>query len=358
VRTIIGHQWAIDLLSRQLAQGRVAHAYLFTGAPQVGKGSLAQWFAQALLCQASSTSSGLEQADAASGERFVGDGQEAKGAPCGNCSACQKVAAGIHPDLRLLNLAVQPGERRTLGIQVIRELRNGIAERPFAGQRKVHIIEDAEAMTPEAANALLKTLEEPPSFVVLLIVAISDHLLPSTIVSRCQVLPLRIVPRQEVRQALLEQWNASPEQADLLAALSRGRPGWAIQALQANSVLPKREADLDKLHQMLEAGLLERFTFAQKQQQRWRRGKHNDVFDLLACWLGWWRDLQLVGQGCPDLVVNIDHLEGLRTIARRVPQRRVLYFLQALGAAQQQLKDQVNPRLVFENLLIQMPTVV
>jgi DNA polymerase-3 subunit delta' len=300
----------------------------------------------------------LDQADATPDDHLVADGQEAKGAPCGTCSACQKVAAGIHPDVRLLNLTVQPGERRTLGIQTIRELRRGIAERPFAGQRKVYIIEDAETMTPEAANALLKTLEEPPPFVVLLIVAISDHLLLPTIVSRCQVLPLRIVPRQEVRQALLEQWNASPEQADLLAALSYGRPGWAIQALQTDSVLPKRTENLDKLRQMLEAGLLERFTFAEKQQQRWRRGKYSDVIDLLECWQGWWRDLQLIGQGCPDLVVNIDHLEGLRTIAQRVPQGGVLGFLRALGAARQQLKDQVNPRLVFENLLMQMPTVV
>src|SRR5512136_929842 len=164
--SIVGHQWAIDLLSRQLAQGQVGHAYLFTGPPQVGKGTLARWFAQALLCQSE-------------GSR-----------PCEACPACRQVAAGTHPDVRPLNLEVQPGERRTLGIEAIREMRSGMAERPFSGQRKVYLIEDAETMTQDAANALLKTLEEPPSFVVLLLVALSDHMLLPTVVSRCQLVSL------------------------------------------------------------------------------------------------------------------------------------------------------------------------
>lgn len=331
---IIGHQWAIDLLSRQLAQELVAHAYLFTGAPQVGKGTLVRWFAQALLCAAPS------------------------GRPCGTCPDCQKVAAGIHPDVRLLNLEVQPGGRRTLGIEAIREMRSGMAERPFVGQRKVYIIEDAETLTAEAANALLKTLEEPPPFVVLLVVALSDHMLPPTMVSRCQVLPLRALPRQEVRQTLVERWGAAPEQADLLAALSCGRPGWAIQALQASPVLQQRDESLTALDRLLAAGLLERFSFAEQQEGKWRRGDHRAVFHLLECWQGWWRDLQLVSHGCPDLVANVDRGEGLRAAARQVSRRKTLHFLQALGTARQQLQDQVNPRLVFEDLLMQMPTVV
>jgi DNA polymerase-3 subunit delta' len=331
---IIGHQWVLDLLSRQLAHGQVAHAYLFTGAPQVGKGTLARWFAQALLCQAE------------------------EGVPCGTCPACQKVAAGTHPDVRALNLEVQPGGRRTLGIEAVREMRSGMAERPFSGRRKVYLIEDAETMTAEAANALLKTLEEPPSFVVLLLVALSDAMLPATIVSRCQVVPLRTIPRQEVRQALVERWAAGADQADLLAALSHGRPGWAVQALQDGKVLQQREESLEALARLMEVGLLERFAYAEDQERRWKRGDHHAVLDLLECWQGWWRDLLLVGRECPDLVVNVDRLARLRTAGRQIPPARVLRFVQALRAARQHLQEQVNPRLVFEDLLMQMPTVV
>jgi DNA polymerase-3 subunit delta' len=334
VVSIIGHHWAVDLLSRQLAQGQVAHAYLFTGPPQVGRGTLARWFAQALLCQVE------------------------EGAPCGVCGSCRKVAAGNHPDLRMLNLGVQPGGRRTLGIEGVREMRAGMAERPFAGRRKVYLIEDAETMTVEAANAFLKTLEEPPPFVVLLLVALSDHMLLPTIVSRCQLVPLRTLSRPEVRQALVERWGVEEERAGLLAALSHGRPGWAIQAVQDPALLQQREDDLGALVRLMGAGLLDRFAFAEAQERDWKRGGHVAVLGLLEHWQGWWRDVLLLEKGCDDLVVNQDARDALRVAARQLSPQAVSCFMQALRSAQQYLQEQVNPRLVFEDLLLQLPAVV
>jgi DNA polymerase-3 subunit delta' len=331
---VVGHRWAVDLLKRQLAGGQVAHAYLFTGPPQVGKGTLARWFAQALLCTS---------------EEAV---------PCGSCIACKKAAAGTHPDVRFLSLATQEAKRRTLGIEAIRELRTSMAERPFAGRRKVHLIEDAQSLTVEAANALLKTLEEPPPFVVLLLVSLSDHLLLPTIVSRCQVVPLRALSRQEVRQALVERWSAGEEQADLLAALSLGRLGWAIQALQDDRLLQQRAQDLAALAQLSGASLLDRFAFATTQERRWRRKEHGAVLGLLERWQGWWRDLFLMGTGCEDLVTNVDQKRELQAAAERIGSAQALLFLTALRSAQQRLLEQVNPRLVFEDLLLHLPTVV
>ncbi|MGC8873506.1 MAG: DNA polymerase III subunit delta' [Chloroflexia bacterium] len=330
---VIGHRWAVDLLTRQLRQGCIGHAYLFTGPPGVGRGTLARWLAQALLCL------------------------NAPQVPCGTCPACARVANGTHPDLRLLSLETQGG-RRTLGIDAVRELRATMAERPFAGTRKVYLIEDAETMTPEAANALLKTLEEPPPFAVLLLVALSDHLLLPTIVSRCQHLPLRPLGREEVRRALVARWGATEEQAEFLAALSRGRLGWAVRALQDEAVLARREEELGTVERLLEVGLLDRFAFAEAQERRWKRGEQEAVLDLLEQWEGWWRDLFLAGQGCEELVVNRDRLEQLRAFSRRLAAGTVLSFLQALRAARQRLQEQVNPRLVLEDLLLRLPVVV
>jgi DNA polymerase-3 subunit delta' len=331
---MVGHAWALDLLTRQLAQGRVAHAYLFTGPPQVGKGTLARWFAQALLCEAPD------------------------GWPCGVCLSCQRVEAGSHPDVRALSLEVQPGGRRTLGIEAVRAMRSGMAERPYSGRRKVYLIEDAEAMTDEAQNALLKTLEEPPSFVVILLAALSDHALLPTVVSRCQLLPLRPLAQGEVRQALTSRWGAAEDQAGLLAGLSRGRLGWAVQALRDAGPLQQRDEHLSALTVLLGAGLLERFGDAEEQERKWKRGNHDGVLDRLESWQGWWRDLLLVSRGCTDLVVNVDRLEGLRAAAQQVSPERVLQVMCTLRQAQQQLNEQVNPRLVFEDLFLQLPAVV
>ncbi len=334
VNMVVGHSWALDLLTRQLARGQVAHAYLFTGPPQVGKGTLARWFAQALLCEAPE-------------ER-----------PCGACPSCRRVEAGGHPDVRPLSLEVQPGGRRTLGIEAVRAMRSGMAERPFSGRRKVYLIEDAETMTPEAQNALLKTLEEPPSFVVILLAALSDHLLLETVVSRCQLLTLRPLSRREVRQALIGRWGAPEDRATLLAALSQGRLGWAVQALQDAAVLQRREEHLAALTRLLGAGLLERFNDAEEQERRWRRGNHQEVLERMAAWQGWWRDLLVVSRGCAETVVNVDRLEGLRAAAQQVAAERVLQGMGALRQAQKQLVEQVNPRLVFEDLFLQLPAVV
>ncbi|MBN1484314.1 MAG: DNA polymerase III subunit delta' [Chloroflexia bacterium] len=352
---VIGHAWAVDLLQRQLSADRLAHAYLFTGPPHVGKSTLARWFAQTLLCERGTAAQqpGLDMLGG-----LEPPTTEAKGLPCGSCRSCRQVANGTHPDLRRLNLELQPGERRTLGIEAIRELRSGVAERPFAGQRKVYWIEDAETLTVEAANALLKTLEEPPSFVTILLVALSDHLLLDTIVSRCQLLALRPLAREQVAGALQKRWGADPETASLLASLSLGRPGWAVQALQDEHLLQQREQDLSALLELLGAGLLERFSFAARQNSRWKKGEHEELFTLLERWQGWWRDLLMIGHGCEELVSNIDRLAELRAVGRQVGPLQAHEFVQALWTARQHLGEQVNPGLLFEQLLLQMPTVL
>ncbi|HIQ02534.1 MAG TPA: DNA polymerase III subunit delta', partial [Anaerolineales bacterium] len=258
---IVGHGWAVRLLRRALERGELSHAYLFTGPPGVGKGTLAQALASALLC-------------------------EGEFRPCGSCRACRLVTGGNHPDLHWVEPESKAG-RLTIG--QVRELQRQLALTPNLGGYRVAVLERFEQTTPSAANALLKTLEEPPAYVLLILLAPdTDSLLP-TIVSRCQVVPLRPLPVRAVEQALVERWGVGPEQARLLAHLCGGRLGWAVRAATDPAPLRRRQQRLEDLVELLEAPLVRRFGYA-AELARDLEAAH----EALDLWAGWWRDVMLL----------------------------------------------------------------
>src|SRR5689334_2021482 len=187
---IIGHEWAVDFLRRSLAGARAAHAYLLSGPAGVGKALLALRLAQALNC-----------------ERGGPD-------PCLACRACKRIERGNHPDVRVAGMASQAAglkadeaaRQKDLKIDTVRDWQSDISLRPYKGRRRVFILHDAERLTEAAANAMLKTLEEPPPYATIILVANSGGDLLPTIVSRCQPLRLRPVPRAKVVAALRERY--------------------------------------------------------------------------------------------------------------------------------------------------------
>ncbi len=318
---VIGHEWAVALLRQAVTTGRLGHAYLFTGPKGVGKGTLAQALAQAVLC--------------------TGDVP-----PCGRCRACRLVGAGRHPDLH--RLAPQDG---SLKIEQVRELERQLALTPVEGSRHVAILEGMEWATVGAANALLKTLEEPPPSVLLILLAEeADALLP-TIVSRCQVLPLRPLPRATVEQALRERWGVEPERAALLARLSGGRLGWAVRAVQDPSLLESRATRLEALQRLLVADRVERFAYAEKLARDKECAR-----ETLALWAGWWRDLLILVSGAEAPLTNVDHRETLRRWAERYDLVTVRRCLDALQQALHRLDQNANPRLTLEVLMLDLPS--
>jgi DNA polymerase-3 subunit delta' len=317
---VVGHKWAVDLLNRALASGRVAHAYLLTGPPQIGKRSLALNFAQALNCL-----------------------DEEK--PCGQCLACRKIAHGSHPDVQLIE-----GEKGTLKIDQMRTLRHEAALSPLEGRWKVYIIRQMEQATAEAANCLLKTLEEPPAHVILLLTASqADALLP-TIVSRCQVLNLRPLANETVQRALQEQWGVDAERARLLARLSGGRLGWAVAASQNDTILARREKHLDEMMELMGQGRVERLEYAQQLSRNPEAAP-----ELLHLWLNWWRDLLLAASESSAGIINIDREDALRDQAQRYSLGQVRDFVEALRAAAWQLERNANTRLTLEVLMLSLP---
>jgi len=330
--TVIGHEWAAEMLAGVIEHERVGHAYLVTGPEQVGKTTLARTFAQALNCEAADM-----------GRR-----------PCGRCRACTLIAADRHPDVRLLLPEVSGRGKLTLKIDEIRTLQQELSLAAYEARHKVAIVKRFDAATDGAANAFLKTLEEPPRNVVLLLTANdADSLLP-TIASRCRIIHLRPLPVALIEQSLQLRWQVPEEQALLLAHLADGRLGWAVQAAQNDSPLQERTVHLAQLYEALAGNRVSRFALADKLSR-----KPELLPDVLKTWLSWWRDLTLLAQQAGsngDLALtNVDEREHLWQLAQSWSGKQALAGLKQTNLAIWQLERNANTRLVVENLLLTYP---
>ena len=330
---VIGHEGAVELLQHWLERGQLPHALLLVGPRHVGKMTLALALAQALNCQ----------------------GEDA---PCGECPACRRIAESKHADVQVMAVLKGEGEgeegaKKGIGIGQIQELQHTAALKPYEGRERVFIVDGAELLTEEAANRLLKTLEEPPSDVTLVLLTTGTHLLLPTVVSRCQRVELRLLPAAVVEGALLER-GAEPERARVLSRLCRGAIGWALSALHDGRLVEERSAALDALLQLADAGISERFTYAEQLAARFSRDR-DTVRGLLDLWLTWWHDLLLVKGSGMAFTVNVDRAAALERQARAYTLAQVSNFMRAVLAAGEQLDRNANARLVLEVLMLSIP---
>jgi DNA polymerase-3 subunit delta' len=336
---IVGHEWAIEFLRRSIAGGRVAHAYLLSGPTGVGKTLLALRIAQALNCETGGPD------------------------PCLVCRACKRIERGNYPDVRVSGMAVQAlglkpedaARQKELKIDTVREWQSDITLRPYEGRRRVFILNDAEKLSDAAANAMLKTLEEPPPYATLLLVANTAGDLLPTVVSRCQPLKLRPVPRGQVATALRERCGLAAADADLLAAWSAGRVGWALRMVDAPEDLAARQAQLDTLVSLSSQPRGAGFRWAEERAKEYRGGEQAAVFAALELWQSWWRDVMLTAAGCSEEVVHIDRRDELARAAARYRLADIRAFLARLASAAQHLRENVNPQLALENVVLHLP---
>ena len=327
---IVGHEHSIDILRRTLLAQQVRHAYLLIGPPRIGKSLLAQRFAQTLLCTGGS------------------DAHVAPPDPCNTCLSCRKVLHGNHPDVHVVTR--EPG-KQFIVIEQIRALQSDSARRTLEGRRNIFIILNAHEMNAQAANCLLKTLEEPEPDVILILTVPDASLLLPTILSRVQQIPMQLLTASQIKRALTEQWQVEAGEADVVAALAAGRMGWAVQAVEDEEMLEERAAQLEFLAQLPTMNKVQRFDLAQKLSTDGEKARA-----ILDLWLLWWRDMLLAANGCLDLTVNVDLRSTLQTQATKFGSSQSEHMVRSILQTMESIAQNVNVRVALEVLMLDIPT--
>lgn len=326
---VLGHEGQKALLEAAIHADRVAHAYLFHGDEAIGKRLMAIRFAQALNCE--------QREDATRG--------------CGTCRSCVQTEAGTHPDV----LLIEPDRELAnpqIKIEQIRQIEQAIMYRPLIGDVKVILIDEADRLTLGAANALLKTLEEPPAHSVFVLITGRPFALPGTIKSRCQCLRFVAPARNQVEAALILKRNMPPRDARLLALICQGRLGQALQS----DVQTVRNTN-DEFRHILTPKILTSVTaLLGIADSLSKAGRIPEALEWISHWL---RDLLLVAVGAePDLLLNTDSIDDLRKMAGTVRPQALLDVLAEIEGVNRSANRNVNLQLALESVLLHLRDVL
>lgn len=329
---LLGHEWAVDMLRRHVARGDIRHAYLFCGPPGLGRRTLAIRLAQALNC-----------------EKPVAPGE-----PCFNCRTCKQIETMQHPDLTVIQAMDDDGNSKdggTLKVDQIRELQRTINLKPYQSPYRVAMFLRFQEANDNAANALLKTLEEAPAHAILLLTADTPEQLLPTINSRCEILRLRPLPLETIVVDLLER-GLDEDRARLLAHISGGRPGFARRLVEDATLLEKREERLNDLQTLLPTSRVEKFSYAEK------LAKDKDAMrQTILVWLSYWRDVLLRVAGAETPLINIDRNMEIEFLAGRLDLSAARKVVSDHEGTLEKMERNVNSRLLAEVLLMDLPKV-
>lgn len=306
-----GHAPAVRYLLSQLEQNRISSSYIFVGPSAVGKRTTARIFLQTALCL-----------------------RRVRARACGACPSCRAWEKGMHPDAQFL-------EKGQGSIEDVRSLKRHLALRPVLSSFRTALIRDADALTNEAKNGLLKLLEEPPEQTILVLCASALDYLPLTIRSRCHTVSFDLVPKHIIADLLGERTD-DEQRIREVSSLAAGRPGLAIAFLEAKDEL---QWYYDRVHQLLE--MIERPFGERVTMQSTFSGQ-----PLLDLFLWTYRDIMLFQTRNPDLCMHTRFRERYEQLATRYAPSQILHALRRVLRAKELLARNISPTAAFDYSLL------
>ena len=328
--SIVGHRDTISMLKKIVSKEKIPHAYVFQGEQGVGKTKTAMLFAAALLCSHEEK-----------------DGVKLSGEPCMECISCIKAMSGNHPDIIMLRRE----KPDVIGVDDIRkQIIDTVQIKPFESKYKIYIIPDASSMTIQAQNALLKTLEEPPEYVIIILIASNvDTLLP-TVMSRSMLIRFNPVNEHLIKEYLVNEMNVPEKLANIYAAISMGKTGVAIQLVESEEFREKINESVYFLSKFKLMSSMERM-----EHQRKFAADKKEIFDYLDIFTIWFRDVLLYKATMEaDSIIFKEEISAIKEWANKSSYEGIQNIINAIDKARTRLKANVNPELVLELVFLTM----
>ena len=317
---VLGNDMIKEYFERTLANGQISHAYILTGEAGMGRKTLAKAFAMTLLCE------------------------ENEKDPCEKCHSCRQFLSDNHPDVIYVH-----HEKESIGVDDIREqINNTVQIKPYSSAYKIYIVDEAEKMTVQAQNALLKTLEEPPSYVVIfLLTTRADAFLP-TILSRCITLKLKPLYDGIIRDYLMDKLSVDKSEADICTAFARGNLGKAISLASSEEFAAMWRVVLALLKNVRSMDIAEMLEML----KQWKENKL-DIEECLDFMQLWYRDV-LMFKATQDTAGFIfkDEYRYIREAADKSSFHGIEEILEAIEKAKKRLDANVNFELTMELMLL------
>jgi len=328
----LGHDNVIDFFTKVLANERIGHAYLLSGQKHLGKFTFAMELAQAVNCLNSDR-------------------------PCKTCLQCTRISKRLHPDVRVLggDQEMLISDNRHITIDEVRTVQVESSRKPFEGKSKVFILDNVESMTMEAGNALLKTLEEPPSQVLYILISTDISRVLETIISRCTVFEFAPVETKKIVDYFNQNLKQKPSiDLQYIAKISRGKIGWAMKAIEEPNVLSTRESNLEALQSLITENVTTRLDYVEEiLSDRTRSLKL--AIEQIELWYELWRDVLVLVYNLPELLIYTKFTKNLKKVAGSLSAAEVIRCLKLTRSALDDLRQNHNIAITFERMLLNFP---